>query len=326
MVDRVMDAELAGGEFARQQSRFRDWVGVERSQAGQRPGGSSSYPPERGRYHLYVSLACPWCHRAAILRELAGLRDAVGISYLAPFRDERGWAFTGERFEDGPGGEYVDRLHGWALMSEAYAISDPGFEGRITVPVLWDTQTARIVNNESSDIIRMMYLADSLGGLGAPLELYPEALRAEIDAVNERVYETVNNGVYRAGFARRQHSYEHAFKELFESFAWLEALLGERRYLLGDRLTEADWRLFPTLTRFDEVYNLHFRCNLRRLVDYPNLWGYARELHQLPGVAETVAMEQIKRHYYTTHDELNPKRIIPVGPGYDWSEPHGRGR
>jgi putative glutathione S-transferase len=259
-------------------------------------------------------------------RMLMGLEDAISISFVNPFRDERGWAFTGDRFEDGPGGEYTDKLHGWQYMSEAYRVSDPDFHGRITVPVLWDTQTGQIVNNESSEIIRMMYSPNSLGALGSPLDLYPENLHAEIDTVNERIYHTVNNGVYKAGFARRQQSYERAFAELFASFAWLEALLADRRYLLGERLTEADWRLFPTLARFDEVYNVHFRCNFRRLVDYPNLWGYAREIYQLPGVAQTVAMEQIKRHYYTTHDELNPKRIIPVGPGYDWLEPHGRGR
>jgi glutathionyl-hydroquinone reductase len=322
VVDVVMDAEISGGEFARQESHFRDWVGP-----GPGSGEAGVYPPEAGRYHLYVSLACPWCHRTAIVRELAGIQQAVGISYLAPFRDERGWAFSGERFEDGPGGEYTDALHGWAFMSEAYSVSDPSFQGRITVPVLWDTHTERIVNNESSDIVRMMGAADSLGGLGhgGELELYPSQLRTEIDAINERVYDTVNNGVYRAGFARRQAAYEHAFAELFDSFDWLEQLLAERRYLAGEHVTEADWRLFPTLARFDEVYNLHFRCNRRRLVDYPNLWGYARELHQWPGVAATVAMDQIKRHYYTTHDELNPKRIIPVGPGYDWSEPHRRG-
>ena len=319
----VMDAELSGGEFKRQESSFRDWVGPD-----PRSGGAGEYPPQAGRYHLYVSLACPWCHRAAILRELVGIQEAVPISYLAPFRDERGWAFTGERFADGPGGEYTDKLHGWAFMGEAYAASDPGFDGRITVPVLWDTHAGRIVNNESSDIVRMMASADSLGGLGhgAPLELYPPQLRAEIDAINERVYDTVNNGVYLAGFARRQHAYEHAFAALFDSFDWLEGLLSERRYLAGEHISEADWRLFPTLARFDEVYNLHFRCNRRRLVDYPNLWGYARELYQWPGVAQTLAMEQIKRHYYTTHDELNPKRIIPVGPGYDWTEAHGRAR
>ncbi len=323
MADVLLDGELVGGSFERQESRFRDWVGTDPLS-----GSESGLPVEPGRYHLYVSLACPWCHRTVILRELAGLQAAVPISYLAPFRDERGWAFSGERFEDGPGGEYVDSLHGWRFMSEAYDISDPSFDGRITVPVLWDTVAGRIVNNESSDILRMMSFADSIGGLGhgAELDLYPQALRVEIAAINERVYDTVNNGVYLAGFARSQRAYERAFVALFDSFDWLEALLGERRYLLGERLTEADWRLFPTLVRFDEVYNLHFRCNRRRLVDYPNLWGYARELYQVPGIAQTVAMDQIKRHYYTTHDELNPKRIIPVGPGYDWSEPHGRGR
>jgi glutathionyl-hydroquinone reductase len=322
MVDKVMDRELAKGEFERQESSFRDWVGVD-----PRTGAASAYPAQAGRYHLYVSLACPWCHRAAILRELAGLQDAVGVSYLAPFRDERGWVFTGEPFADGPGGVYTDTVNGWDFMSEAYDSSDESFEGRVTVPVLWDTETGRIVNNESSDIIRMMYSDDSLGGLGngAELDLYPEDLSGEIDAVNERVYDTVNNGVYKAGFARRQDAYEQAFAELFDSFDWLEGLLAERRYLAGERITEADWRLFPTLARFDEVYNLHFRCNRRRLVDYPNLWAYSRELYQWSGVAATVAMAQIKRHYYTTHDELNPKRIIPVGPGYDWSEPHGRG-
>jgi glutathionyl-hydroquinone reductase len=323
VVDAVIDAELADGEFARQESRFREWVGPDPS-----TGEPGEHPPEAGRYHLYVSLACPWCHRTAIVRELAGLQEAVPVSYLAPFRDERGWAFTGERFDDGPGGEYADALNGWAFMSEAYSASDPGFRGRITVPVLWDAHSRRIVNNESADIIRMMASAESLGGLGhgAELGLYPPPLRAEIDTINARVYDTVNNGVYRAGFARRQDAYERAFGELFDSLDWLEGLLGERRYLLGGRVTEADWRLFPTLARFDEVYNLHFRCNRRRLVDYPSLWAYARELHQWPGVAGTVAMAQIKRHYYTTHDELNPKRIIPVGPGYDWSEPHGRDR
>jgi putative glutathione S-transferase len=323
MVDVLLDRELAGGSFERQESRFRDWVGTDPLS-----GREGDLAVEPGRYHLYVSLACPWCHRTAVLRELAGLQEAVPISYLAPFRDERGWAFSGERFEDGPGGEYVDRLHGWRFMSEAYDISDPSYEGRITVPVLWDTVGGRIVNNESSDIVRMMSFADSLGGLGsgAELDLYPQALRVEIAAINERVYDTVNNGVYRAGFARSQRAYERAFAELFDSFDWLEGLLGERRYLLGEQLTEADWRLYPTLARFDEVYNLHFRCNRRRLVDYPEMWGYARELYQTPGVARTVAMDQIKRHYYTTHDELNPKRIIPVGPGYDWSAPHGRDR
>jgi putative glutathione S-transferase len=301
------------GEFEREERSFRGWVGA-----------ADALP---GRHHLYVSLACPWCHRTVIVHELAGLHEAVPVHHLAPFRDERGWAFTGERFSDGPGGEYSDPVHGWSHISEAYRASDRGFAGHVSVPVLWDEHEGRIVNNESSEIIRMFASAESLGALGTePVpDLYPEQLRGEIDAINERVYETVNNGVYRAGFARSQDAYERAFAALFQSFEWLEELLGSRRYLLGERITEADWRLFPTLVRFDEVYNLHFRCNRRRLVDHPNLWGYARELRQRKGVERTVAMAQIKRHYYTTHDELNPKRIIPVGPGYDWSEPHGRG-
>jgi putative glutathione S-transferase len=327
MVDRVMDRELASGAFMRQRSRFRDWVGID-----QRTGAESEFAVEAGRYHLYVSLACPWCHRTVIVHELAGLGEALGISYVAPFRDERGWAFNGERFEVGQDsaerwvGEYVDALHGWELMSEAYRTSDPGYEGRVTVPVLWDTHSGRIVNNESSEIIRMFAAGDSLGALGKHrLDLYPQALRPEIDDLGERIYNDVNNGVYSAGFARRQTSYERAFTKLFEALGWLEDLLGRRRYLAGERVTEADWRLFPTLVRFDEVYHVHFRCNYRRVVEYPNLWAYTRELYQWPGVARTVAMEQIKRHYYTTHDELNPKHIIPVGPAPDWDEPHGRG-
>jgi putative glutathione S-transferase len=317
-----MARELSGGEFKRQQSHFREWVGID-----PRSGEPSAFPLEAGRYCLYVSLACPWSHRTAILRQLAALEQAVPIAYLAPFRDERGWAFTGERFEDGPGGQYLDPLHDWKLLSEAYHASEQGYDARVTVPVLWDSRASRIVNNESSDIVRMMGSAESLGALGrgAQLELYPRGLRGEIDDTNERVYDTVNNGVYNAGFARRQGSYERAFKKLFESFAWLEELLGQRRYLLGERVTEADWRLFPTLARFDEVYHVHFRCNHRRIVEYPNLWAYTRELYQWPGVAQTVAMGQIKRHYFTTHDELNPKHIIPLGPAPDWSEPHGRG-
>jgi glutathionyl-hydroquinone reductase len=326
--DPIVGGELASGEFERQQSRFRDWIG------GDAPAGADqTLPVLAGRYHLYVSLACPWCHRTVIVRELAGLHDVLGISYLAPFRDARGWAFTGDHFdvppangEAGWGGEYVDRVNGWDVIAEAYRLSDADFDGRITVPVIWDTETRRIVNNESGDIMRMLASPASLGALGdgAALELYPQPLRDEIDALNERIYETVNNGVYRAGFARLQGAYERAFHKLFDSFDWLEALLGERRYLTGEQITEADWRLFPTLARFDEVYNVHFRCNRRRIVDYPNLWGYARSLYQQRGVASTVAMDQIKRHYYTTHDELNPKKIIPVGPGYDWAEPHGR--
>jgi glutathionyl-hydroquinone reductase len=292
------------GEFIRAHSVFRDWVGSER------------HPAQAGRYHLYISLACPWSHRAVIVRKLKGLEDIVGISHVDPYRDERGWAFTGGRF--------VDPLNDFAFLSEAYERTQPGYDGRVSVPVLWDRERGEIVSNESADIIRMFNSAfDELGATGP--DLYPEDLRAEIDAINEPVYDHVNNGVYRAGFARSQGAYELAFERLFAELDALEERLSSRRYLLGDRLTEADWRLFPTLMRFDAVYYVHFRLNGRRIVDYPNLWGYTRELYQRPGIAETVAMDEIKRHYYTTHDELNPKRIIPRGPlNADFSAPHGR--
>jgi putative glutathione S-transferase len=310
--------EIADGEFVRQPSRFRGWVSAE-------PG--AEFPVQTGRYHLYVSLACPWCHRAVIVRQLKGLGDAVGISYAHPFRDERGWAFPGGRFEDGPGGEYVDQLNGWTFMSAAYQASDPDYDGRVSVPVLWDSARGEIVSNESADIIRMFDSPQSLGALaGDGQRLYPQERRAEIDEINEQVYARINNGVYAAGFARRQASYERAFERLFDGLTWLEERLDRQRYLVGDSVTEADWRLFPTLVRFDEVYHVHFRCNRRRIVEYPGLWDYTRELYQWPGVAETVAMEQIKRHYYTTHDELNPRRIIPVGPAPDFWSAHTRAR
>jgi glutathionyl-hydroquinone reductase len=230
---------------------------------------------------------------------------------LHPYRDARGWAF--------PGGEFTDPLHGWAFLQEAYDATDPDFAGRITVPVLWDKRAGRIVNNESADIVRML---DQVFGDGS---LCPDDLTGEIDALNERVYAGLQNAVYEAGFAGSQAAYEEAAERVFATLGWLEELLGERRYLAGDRITEADWRLFPTLVRFDPVYVDHFRCNLRRLSDLPNLWGYTRELYQRPGIAGTVAMDQIKRHYYTTHDMLEPTRIIPIGPELDFTAPHGRG-
>jgi putative glutathione S-transferase len=289
----------AAGAFERSQSAFREWVG----------------PAEPHRYHLYVAAACPWCHRAMIVRELLGLRDAVGISYVDPIRDERGWAFTGGRF--------VDTVEGMEFLAQAYLRTDADYSRRVTAPVLWDRDEGRIVNNESSEIIRMFELG-SFGG-DRNVELYPDALAAEIDAVNDRVYETLNDGVYRCGFARTQAAYEAAFWALFATMDWLEARLEARRYLLGDALTEADWRLFPTLVRFDAVYYGHFKCNLRRLVDYPNLWGYTRELYQLPGIAETVELDEIKRHYYATHAFINPTQIVPLGPALDFEAPHGRG-
>jgi putative glutathione S-transferase len=284
------------GAFERQDAKFRGWAEL------------SSRP---GRYHLYVALACPWSHRAVIARYLKGLEDMVGISYLHPYRDERGWAFNG----DG----YNDAINGWEYLSTAYEQTEPGYDGRVSVPVLWDTETGQIVSNESHDIMRMFNAASP------EPDLYPAPLRDEIDRLNERIYATVNNGVYRAGFARTQEAYAEAFHQLFDTLGELETLLSTRRYLAGDVITEADWRLFPTLVRFDPVYYLHFRCNGRRLVDHPNLWAYARELYQRPGIADTVAMDEIKTHYYTTHDSLNPKRIIPAGPlDLDWHAPHGR--
>jgi putative glutathione S-transferase len=296
------------GAFVRQASRFRDWVSAD---------GSTGYPAAPGRYHLYVSYACPWASRIIIVRKLKRLEDVIGMTVVDPVRDERGWRFT----DDDP-----DPHEGFRYLAEAYAASDPDFEGRVTVPVLWDTETRRIVNNESADIMRM--LESAFDAWGDPsVDLYPAELHAEIDALNERIYETVNNGVYRAGFATTQAAYEEAVDALFATLDELDARLATRRYLCGDRITEADWRLWVTLVRFDPVYYVHFRCNGRRLVDHPNLWAYARELYQLPGIAETVDMAQIKEHYYTTHDMLNPKRIIPAGPlDLDWNAPHGRDR
>ena len=298
------------GRFVRRESLFRRWVTDD---------PAATFPLQVGRYHLYVSLACPWSHRAVIVRVVKGLEHAVGISHAAPFRDARGWAFTGEPFTepDGASGSYVDRVNGFAFLSEAYRATDPDFDGRVTVPVLWDSRTGQIVSNESADIVRMFNdVFDPLAEHHT--DLYPVALRPEIDRLNELVYERVNNGVYKAGFARGQAAYDQAFAELFAALDELETLLGERRYLCGDEITEADWRLFPTLVRFDAVYAVHFKCDRRRVVDYPNLWRYAHELYRRPGIAATVAMEQIKRHYYTTHDFLNPGRIIPGDPATDF--------
>jgi glutathionyl-hydroquinone reductase len=303
-----VDRELRGGRFMRQKSRFTDWVTAD---------GSSGYRAEPGRYHLYVARACPWSQRTLIVRRLKGLDDVIDVSYAHPFRDERGWAFSGSGF--------TDDLHGWEFLSEAYRASDPNFRGRITVPVLWDRKTGRIVNNDSAHIVRMLNSAwDEWGN--ASVDLYPEPLRAEIDAINDWVYDRFNNGVYRAGFATSQGAYDEAFADVFSALERLETILAERRYLTGDALTEADWRAWVTLLRFDPVYYTHFRVNGRRIADQPNLWGYTRELYQLPGIAETTSIDEIKTHYYTTHDQLNPKRIIPRGPlDWDLTAPHGRG-
>jgi len=300
--------QTRGGEFVRQDSVFRGRV---------TPDGSSGFPAQAGRYHLYVALACPWSHRTVIVRRLKGLEDAIGVSYLHPFRDERGWRFTDQA-------PYVDGVKGFHFLAEAYQRSRPGYRGRVSVPVLWDTHSGRIVSNESAEIIRM--LDGAFDPLADPsVDLYPAEHREEIDELNEWIYRTVNNGVYRAGFATSQAAYDDAFSALFAGLDRLEAILATRRYLVGDRITEADWRLFPTLVRFDTVYYPHFRCNGRRIVDYPNLWAYTRDLYQQPGIAETVDFAQIKEHYYTTHDSLNPKRIVPAGPlDLDFLAPPGR--
>ena len=297
----------SSGAFVRQESRFRDWVTAD---------GSSGFPAAPGRYHLYVSLACPWASRTLIWRQLKGLQDAIGVTVVDPLRDERGWRFTDEE---------PDPVNGFRFLSEAYERSAPAFDGRVTVPVLWDKETGRIVNNESAEIVRMLNSAwDEWGDAG--VDLYPDALRDEIDAINERVYATVNTGVSRARFATTQGAYEHAFDALFATLDWLDERLATRRYLLGEQITEADWRLFVTLVRFDAVYVGHFKCNLRRIDDYAHLSGYLRDLYQQPGIAATVDFDQIKRHYYMTHPQLNPTRIVPKGPQLDLDRPHGRDR
>ena len=297
------------GRFVRQVSRFRDRVTAD---------GSSGYPAEPGRYHLYVSRACPWAHRTIIVRRLKRLEDVITMSVVDPVRDERGWAFR-----EGPG-HGPDPVNGFRFLAEAYTATAPDFAGRVTVPVLWDRETGRVVNNESAEIVRMLNREWDRWG-DASLDLYPEDLREEIDAVNDVVYRTVNNGVYRAGFATTQEAYEEAFDELFATLDELDRRLGGQRYLAGDRITEADWRLFTTLVRFDAVYALHFKCNLRRIADHPNLAPYLRELYQHPGVADTVDFDHIKRHYYLTHDSINPTGIVPKGPQLDLWAPHGRG-
>jgi len=293
----------AEGAFVRQRYTIRDRITAD---------GSSGFPAEAGRYHLYVSLACPWAHRAIIVRRLLGLESTISMSVVDPIRDERGWAFR-----EGPG-HGADPVSGFQFLSEAYLRTDPSFTGRYTVPCIWDRVSGRLVTNNYPDItIDLETAFTAYHRAGAP-DLYPEDLRPEIDAINALVYEDVNNGVYKAGFAASQAAYEAAVIPLFERLDWLEERLGGRRYLLGDRLTEADIRLFTTLVRFDTVYHGHFKCNLRRIVDYPNLWGYARELYQHPGFGDTVNFDHIKRHYYMTHQHLNPSRIVPLGPIVDW--------
>ena len=298
------------GRFVRSATSFRDWITAD---------GSSGFPAEAGRYHLYIAWACPWAHRTAILRKLKGLEEIIGLSAVGSFMGEDGWAFHDEP------GVIPDTVNGAHYLREVYAKADPDYTGRVTTPVLFDKETGTIVNNESREIIRML---DTKFGefTAADADFCPEELREEIDATIDAIYEPINNGVYRSGFATKQEAYEEAVTELFDALDHREEVLGTRRYLCGDRITEADWCLFPTLVRFDAVYHGHFKCNLRRIVDYPNLWGYLRDLYQQLGVAETVNMDHIKKHYYRSHESINPTRIVPKGPALDFYEPHDRDR
>ncbi len=297
------------GAFKRAVTSFRDWVSDD---------GASPFTPESGRYHLYVAWACPWAHRTLIYRALKGLEEHISVSIVDPLMLENGWFFS-DRADCIP-----DTVLGKDFLYEVYAQAAPDYTGRVSVPVLWDKNAGTIVNNESSEIIRMFNSAFN-GLTGNENDYYPEALRARIDEVNDRVYTTLNNGVYKSGFARTQEAYEAAVVPLFETLDWLEEILSNSRYVAGDVVTEADWRLFPTLLRFDPVYVGHFKCNLRCLREYPNLWGYTRELYQWPGIRETVNLPQTKLHYYGSHETVNPTRIVPLGPSLDFDEPHGRG-
>lgn len=310
------DTESTGGRFQRTTTSWRNWI-TPQGAAG--PSGEGGFAAESGRYHLYVSLACPWAHRTLIFRELKGLASHIGVSVVHPDMLSEGWEFRAD-FPAATG----DGLFGTRFLREIYLRAHPKASGRVTVPVLWDKHRDTIVSNESAEIIRMFNSAfDELTGNGD--DYYPADLRPQIDALNERIYDTVNNGVYKAGFATSQQAYDEAVAPLFDSFDWLEDMLGRQRYLTGDRLTEADWRLFTTLVRFDPVYHTHFKCNRAWLREYPNLWGWTRELYQMPGIAGTVNFDHIVRHYHYSHTTINPNRIIPINPRIDWTEPHGRG-
>ena len=308
------DTKATGGRFKRGEPKFRNWVTPDGS-AG--PSGEGGFPAERGRYHLYVSLACPWAHRTVIFRKLKQLDDVISMSVVEPVMGDRGWQF-------GPDAD-GDSVNGKKDLGEIYLLVDPRYTGRSSVPVLWDKKRRTIVNNESPEIIRMLNSGfDAL--TNERTDYYPAALRSEIDRVNKLVFENINNGVYRSGFASTQEAYEEAFLDVFAALDTIEDTLSRQRYLVGNRLTEADWRLFTTIVRFDAVYYSHFKCNLRRIADYPNLSNYLRDLYQVPGVAETVDIDQIKRHYYMSMRNINPSGIVPLGPALDFEAKHDRGR
>jgi putative glutathione S-transferase len=314
-VDQWYDTKSTGGKFVRSQAQFRNWITADGS-AG--PTGKAGFKAESGRYHLYVSLACPWAHRTLIFRALKDLTAHIDVSVVHPDMLTEGWTFE----HDGPA--QGDVLYGSDFAHNLYTRADPNYSGRVTVPILWDKHQETIVSNESSEIIRMFNSAFD-GLTGNRLDFWPQEMRAEIEEVNQRIYDTVNNGVYKSGFATSQEAYDAAVHPLFDSLDWLEDRLAANRYLMGDRLTEADWRLFTTLIRFDPVYHLHFKCNKKRIIDYPNLWAYTRELYQIEGVAETVHMGHIVRHYHYSHESINPHRILPVNPDLNYLEPYGRG-
>ena len=312
--DKWYDTASSGGRFKREDAGFRNWVTVDGS-AG--PSGQSGFKAEANRYHLYVSLACPWANRTTIFRKLKGLEDLISMSVVHPFMGDKGWTFA-----EGAG-VISDPINHADYLYEIYTAANPDYMGRVTVPILWDKKTNTIVSNESSEIIRMFNSAfDEVGAVAG--DFAPSELLAEIDDINAFVYSAINNGVYKAGFATTQAAYTEAVVALFAALDMLEARLADQRYLLGDTITEADWRLFTTLVRFDAVYVGHFKCNIRRIIDYPNLWGYLRDLYQVPGVRDTINMDHIKAHYYTSHATINPTAIVPVGPVIDFDEPHER--
>jgi len=314
--DQWYDTDKTGGKFEREAARFRNWVTADGSPG---PDGEGGFKAESGRYHLYVSMACPWAHRTLIFRKLKGLEKHISVSVVHPDMVENGWEFRPDSEQ------HRDHLHGFRFMHQVYTKAAPEYSGRVTVPTLWDKEKQTIASNESAEIIRMFNSAfDGLEGVRDNLDFYPEELQTEIEEVNARVYDTVNNGVYKAGFATAQDKYEEAYNALFDSLDWLEERLSGQRYLVGGQLTEADWRLFTTLIRFDAVYYSHFKCNRQRISDFPALSAYVRDLYQVHGVAETVDIGQIKRHYYVSQRTINPTQIVPVGPELDFESPHGR--
>ena len=313
--DQWYDTKSHDGAFKRSAAQFRNWITADGA-AG--PSGEGGFVAESGRYHLYVSYACPWAHRTLIFRQLKGLADHISVSAVHPDMLDQGWSFEADDH-----GATGDDLYGLTHAHQIYTKADPSYSGRVTVPILWDKQRETIVSNESSEIIRMFNAAFD-GLTGNADDYWPEPMRNAIEEVNARIYDTLNNGVYKSGFATTQAAYDAAVHPLFDTLDWLEERLSSNRYLMGDKITEADWRLFTTLIRFDPVYHLHFKCNRNRIVDYPNLWAYTRELYQWPGVSETVNMEHIVRHYHYSHNSVNPHRIVPINPVIDYLEPHGR--